>query len=124
MLQRRKPICALGCARDMAGQAETGKTRKTRGDLAGRTFRGQRDDGRQLETSETHVVRRSITQRRIGGWDGSSRSHERRQQASQSLALVLRLSSMVDGWPVERAVERQGAKFQVNQRTHYAPATH
>ena len=43
------------------------------------------------------------------------------EQASQSPALVLRWPATVDGWAVERVVEREAAKFQCNQRYRCDP---
>jgi hypothetical protein len=71
--QSRNLICARICARDAAGQAETGKTQKTRDDFIPHVCRGQRGDWRLPETAETHVVwlitqRRLATPRRAGTW--------------------------------------------------------
>jgi hypothetical protein len=49
-------ICARICARDAAGQAETGETQKAREDFIPQVCRGQRGDQRQPETAETNVV--------------------------------------------------------------------
>jgi hypothetical protein len=54
--QLRRPICARICARDAAGQAETGETQKARDDFALQVFRDQYSDQRLPETAETHVV--------------------------------------------------------------------
>ena len=54
--QTRRPICARICARDVAGQAETGETQKAWGDCMPQVCRGQRGDWRLSETGETNVV--------------------------------------------------------------------
>jgi len=62
--QAGRPICARICARDVAGQAETGETQKAWGDFMPQVCRGQRGDWRLSETGETNVVW-LITQRRL-----------------------------------------------------------
>src|SRR5215472_16096693 len=54
--QTKRPICARICARDMAGQDETGETQKTREDFMPHVCRGQRGNQRQGEPAETNVV--------------------------------------------------------------------
>ena len=54
--QAGRPICARICARDVAGQAETGETQKAWGDFMPQVCRGQRGDQRPHETPETRVV--------------------------------------------------------------------
>jgi len=49
-------ICARICARDVAGQAETGETQKAREDSIPQVCRGQRGDQGRPETAETNVV--------------------------------------------------------------------
>ena len=69
--QAGRLICARICARDAAGQAETGKTQKTRDDFMPHVCRGQRGDWRLPETTETRVVW-LITQRRQEAQAGAS----------------------------------------------------
>ena len=64
--QAGRPICARICARDVAGQAETGETQKAWGDCTQQVCPGQRGDWRLPETAETNVVW-LITQRRLVG---------------------------------------------------------
>jgi hypothetical protein len=54
--QAGRPICARVCARDVAGQAETGETQSARGDCMQQVCRGQRGYWRLSETAETNVV--------------------------------------------------------------------
>ena len=53
--QTERPICARICARDVAGQAETGETQKAGDGLAPYVCRGHYGDLRLPETAETHV---------------------------------------------------------------------
>jgi hypothetical protein len=54
--QAGKPICTPVCARDVAGQAETGEMQKAFGDYMQQVSRGQRGDWRLPETAGTNVV--------------------------------------------------------------------
>jgi hypothetical protein len=52
----QEPDLCTDCARDAAGQTETGETQKARHDFALQVFRDQHGGQRLPETAETHVV--------------------------------------------------------------------